>query len=125
MNGRVFPSIQEAIYHTAHSSGVDMKVIAAELDYSPSNLSSRATITENPTAPFPASKLIHLQKITNDHSVVATMAEALGYELHTKADRMPELVQALTAEARRLTDSIQLVLATPWVTQQPATKRSR
>ena len=121
MNGRTFHTLQEAIYHTTHGSGVDMKVIAAELDYSPSNLSARTTIIENPAAPFPASKLISLQQITKDHSALSTMADALGYELHPKAERIPELVQALTAEAKRLTDSIQLVLATPWVS--PPTDR--
>jgi len=118
MTGRIFPSIQEAIYHTAHSSGVDMKVIAADLDYSPSNLSTRATITENPTAPFPASKLIALQQLTGDHSILATMADALGYELHPKQERLPELVASLIAEHKRLNESVQLVLATPWIAQK-------
>lgn len=123
MNGRIFPSLQEAIYHSAHSSGVDMKVIAAELDYSPSNLSTRATITENPVAPFPSSKLVTLQHITNDISILMTMADRLGYEIRPKQERMPELIGHLATEAKRLNESIQLVLATPWVAQQAKGKR--
>jgi hypothetical protein len=43
------------------------------------------------------------------------MADALGYEVRPRQERMPELVQELTREAKRLQESIQLVLATPWV----------
>lgn len=37
-----------------------------------------------------------------------------GYELHPKQERVPELVAQLAHEAKRLNESIQLVLATPW-----------
>ena len=97
-----------------------MKTLAAELDWSPSELSRRTTLGDDNSLSFPADdRLIRIQSLTGDHSILLTMAEALGYEVHPKQDRMPELVQQLTTEARRLNDNIQMVLATPWI---PAAK---
>lgn len=119
MANKTFRSLREAIYHTASQSGVPMKSLAADLDYSPSDLSMRVTLSEE-GRPFPADdRLIKIQQLTGNHSILATMAEALGYELHPKRERMPELVQALAAEAKRLNESIQLVLSTPWITTNP------
>ncbi len=115
MRAKAFGSIREAIHHTASNSGVPMKALAADLDYSPSDLSMRVTLSDD-GRPFPADdRLIRIQQVTGDHSIVATMAEALGYELHPKQERVPELVAQLAHEAKRLNESIQLVLATPWV----------
>jgi hypothetical protein len=123
MTSQTFGTIREAIHHTATASGVPMKSLAADLDLSPSNLSMRTTLGTD-GIPFPADdRLIRLQKLTGDHSILATMADALGYELHPKQERLPELVASLIAEHKRLNDSVQLVLATPWVTQTKAGKR--
>ena len=125
MPGKPHHTLREAIHATATASGIPMKALAADLDFSPSNLSQRTTLGED-GIPFPADdRLIRLQELTGDHSILATMADRLGYELRPKQDRMPELVQALTTEAKRLTDSIQLVLATPWVQQQTPAPRKR
>lgn len=113
--GQAFGSIREAIHHTATASGVPMKSLAADLDLSPSNLSMRTTLGAD-GIPFPADdRLIRLQQLTGDHSILITMAAALGYELHPKQERLPELVAALVAEHRRLNESVQLVLSTPWI----------
>ncbi len=118
MKARAFRTIREAIHHTASNGGVQMKALAVELDYSPSDLSMRVTLSDE-GRPFPADdRLIRIQQVTGDHSVLATMAEALGYELHPKQERVPELVAQLAHEAKRLNENIQLVLATPWVAQK-------
>lgn len=115
MKGKPFHTLREAIHATATSGGIPMKALAADLDLSPSNLSQRTTLGED-GIPFPADdRLIRIQQLTGDHSILATMAEALGYELHPKQERVPELVAQLAHEAKRLNESIQLVLATPWV----------
>lgn len=96
-----------------------MKELAAELDYSPSDLSMRTTLGEENSRSFPADdRLIRIQQLTGDHSILATMADALGYELHPKQERLPELVANLASEAKRLNEHIQLVLSTPWIAAQ-------
>ena len=118
MKGQTFEGIREAIHHTATASGVPMKSLAADLDLSPSNLSMRTTLGTD-GIPFPADdRLIKLQQLTGDHSILSTMDEALGYELHPKQERLPELVASLIAEHKRLNESVQLVLATPWIAQK-------
>lgn len=120
MPKQTFRTLREAIHHTATRAGVPMKALAADLDYSPSDLSMRTTLGDENARPFPADdRLIRLQQLTGDHSILATMADALGYELHPKQERVPELVAQLAQEAKRLNESIQLVLAMPWVMQQP------
>ena len=119
MANQTFRTIREAIHHTATQGGVQMKSLAADLDWSPSELSFRTTLGEDNARPFPADdRLIRIQQLTGDHSILATMAAALGYELHPKQERMPELIAHLAAEAKRLNESIQLVLNTPWVQQK-------
>ncbi len=116
MEGKAFGSLREAIHHTATRGGRSRKEIAAELDYSPSDLSMRTTLGEENARPFPADdRLIKLQQLTGDHSILATMAEALGFDLQPKQERVPELVAQLAQEAKRLNESIQLVLCTPWI----------
>jgi hypothetical protein len=118
MNAKAFRTIREAIHHTASNAGVPMKSLASDLDYSPSDLSMRVTLSDE-GRPFPADdRLIKLQQLTGDHSILSTMADALGYELHPKQERLPELVASLIAEHKRLNDSVQLVLATPWISQK-------
>jgi hypothetical protein len=127
-SGKVFRTLREAVHHTATQNG-PMKNIAAELDWSPSDLCLRTTLGTDNARPFPlddpAERAIRIQELTGDHSILATMADRLGYELRPKQDRYPELVQNLAAEAKRLTDAIQLVLSVPLVQQQPAAKGRR
>jgi hypothetical protein len=123
MKGKPYGNMREAIHATATANG-SMKTLAAELDWSPSEFSRRTTLGDDNSLSFPADdRLIKIQQLTGDHSILATMADALGYELHPRQERMPELVQELTAEAKRLTDSIQMVLSTPWITQSKGGKR--
>lgn len=123
MKAKVYRTLREAIHATATGNG-QMKILAAELDWSPSELSRRTTLGEDNALAFPADdRLIRIQQLTGDHSILATMADSLGYELSPKRERVPELLQALTAEAKRLNDSIQLVLSTPWVPPAKGGKR--
>src|SRR5689334_6776259 len=116
-NPRIFPTLREAIHATATGSVVPMKAHASELDYSPSELSMRTTLGGESARPFPANddqeRLIRLQRVTNDVSVLATMADLLGYEIIEKRDRTPERVAALVAEVQALNRRVeQLVLPT-------------
>jgi len=121
----VYPTLREAIHHT-YSNCPDKKPLAANLDWSPSELSQRTTLGAE-GRPFPADdpaeRLIGLMRETGNFSYLATLAEKCGFEISPKRDRLPELVAALVAEHKRLNDSVQLILSTPWVTQTKAGKR--
>jgi len=122
IKGQTFPTLREAVHHTATQNG-PMKIIAAELDWSPSDLCLRTTLGTDNARPFPLDdpleRAIRIQQVTGDHSILATMADRLGFEVRPKQDRMPELVQNLAEQAKKLTAAIQLVLSVPLV-QQPA-----
>jgi hypothetical protein len=114
MNGQIFPSIREAIHHTATASGIPMKSLAADLDYSPTEMSMRTTLgTEG--REFPASKLVKLQKLTKNVSILMTEADQLGYELRPKQDRLPDMLQQIQDTQKRLAEAVQLVLSSPWI----------
>lgn len=115
MTAQAFRTIREAIHHTATSCGVPMKALASELDYSPSDLSMRTTLADD-GRPFPADdRLIRLQELTADTSILITMADRLGFEVRPKQDRLPEILQHIAVEQKRLNDAVQLVLSTPWI----------
>jgi len=112
-------TLREAIHHT-YANCPDKKPLAANLDWSPSELSQRTTLgTEGRAFPAddPAERLVVLMRETGDSSYLATLADKCGFELRPKQERLPELVSRLASEAKRLNESIQLVLATPWVSQ--------
>jgi len=116
-NPRVFPTLREAIHATATSGRLPMKALASELDWSPSELSMRTTLGGESARPFPANddqdRLVRLQRVTADVSILATMADLLGYEIVEKRDRTPERVAALVAEVQALNRRVeQLVLPT-------------
>jgi hypothetical protein len=126
MRAKAFRSIREAIHHTASASGVPMKALAADLDYSPSDLSMRVTLSDE-GRPFPADdRLIRLQQLTGDHSILATMADALGYELKLKADRYPEMLQHVASSLEHITKEFsQLRLMVPLADSVPTQKGKR
>jgi hypothetical protein len=126
MAAKAFRTIREAIHHTATACGVPMKALAADLDYSPSDLSMRTTLAEDARA-FPADdRLIRLQELTGDHSILATMADRLGYEVRPKADRYPELLQRLTSRLDEIhSEFAQLKIMIPLADSVPAGKRGR
>lgn len=106
-----FPTLREAIHHTVTRSGVPMKAIAADLDWSPSQLSMATTLGDE-GRPFPAddAHLVKLMRLTDDHSVLMTLAELLGYEVRAKESQLPRLVAEVRDELRVLAPKIQMIL---------------
>lgn len=118
MRRKVFGTIREAIHATATANG-SMKTLAAELDWSPSELSRRTTLGDDNALSFPADdRLVKIQRLTGDHSILLTMAEALGYEVRPKQDRLPEILDQIQRKQSELSEAYQLVLSTPWVDQK-------
>lgn len=119
-------TLRDAIHHT-YANHPEKKTLAADLDWSPSELSQRTTLGAEGRS-FPADdaleRIIILMRETGDYSYLATLADKCGWELRAKQERMPELLDHLAAETKRLNESIQLVLSTPWVTQPAKGKRS-
>lgn len=111
-NGQVFQSLREAIHHTFTRSKVPMKALAAEMDWSPSQLSMATTLGEENARPFPADDehLIKGQKLTGDYSILLTMADLLGCEVRLKQDSTPELLAEVKQEIRLLMPKIQMIL---------------
>jgi hypothetical protein len=72
-----------------------MKALAADLDMAPSTLSAASTLGDGDHVRFfPADRLVDLMKLTDDFSILSTMANQCGYELRPMADRMvDELVR--------------------------------
>lgn len=95
----MFPSIREALHATATGARQPMKVLAADLDYSPSELSMRTTLGGDSARTFPLDDehAVRIQQITGDHSVLYTMCDKLGYDPPRAKDRD---VTKMVAEAR-------------------------
>ena len=111
----IFPTLREAIHHTTTRSGIPMKQIAAELDWSPSMLSFATTLGQENVKAFPAddAHLVKLMEVTGDDSILATLAFKRGYELVPKRDRMPEVLAGLHEDFKSLGEKLQMVLEMP------------
>jgi len=112
MTGHVFPTIREALNATATGAQQPMKALAAELDWSPSELSHRTTLGGDSLKPFPADDehLVKLMRVTGNASVLFTLADLLGYEVRPKEARLGELLAELKQDIVRLTPKMQMVL---------------
>lgn len=112
MNGRVFSSLREAIHATATASRLPMKALASELDWSPSELSMRTTLGGDSGRAFPADDehLIRIQRVTDDVSVLYTMADLLGFEVVPKKERTAALLAEVQRDLRELMPRMQMVL---------------
>jgi hypothetical protein len=84
---------------TATGSGRPMKAIAADLDWSPSDLAHRTTLGGDSARPFPADDehLVGLMRTTGDYSVLATIADLCGYQIEPKKERVGAMVADLNA----------------------------
>lgn len=124
LQGHSCPTLREAIHTTATCGTVPMKMLAAELDLSPSNLSMRTTLGAD-GIPFPADeRLIRMQQVTGDLSILLTMAEALGCEVHPKRDHLPEILESIATKQADLARSVeQLRLMVPLADSVPASRR--
>src|SRR5574337_1239039 len=112
MTGRVYGSLREALHATATGAKLPMKALAAELDWSPSELSMRTTLGGDNGRAFPADDehLIRIQRVTEDASVLYTMADLLGFELLPKRERTAELLAQVQRDLRQLMPRMQMVL---------------
>ena len=120
-NGRVLPSLLEALHSTATGSGMPMKALAGELDWSPSELSHRTTLGGESLKPFPADDehLVKLMRVTGDYSVLFTLADLCGYELAPKKERQAEMIVELQRDAKQLGQRIQMLLEIPGLEYRP------
>lgn len=87
-----------------------MKMLAAALDYSPSELSMRTTLGGDSARPYPADDehLLKIMQETGDHSFLLTLCSLLGYEPPApKKERIGELVQQLEGDLRRVESGMQ------------------
>lgn len=105
----MFTTVRDAIHATATGAKQPMKVLAGELDWSPSELSHRTTPGGDSSKPFPADDdhLVKLMRVTGDYSILATLADLCGFELQPKRERLGELVTELKADARGLAQKIE------------------
>lgn len=112
---RVFPTIREAVHATATSGKLTMKALAAELDYSPSELSMRTTLGGDSARPFPCDDdhLVRMMKATQDYSVLFSLADQCGFELQPKKERVAEMVAELQRDVLNLGPRIQMLLEIP------------
>jgi len=108
--GRVFPTIREALHATATGAPQPMKALAGELDWSPSELSMRTTLGGESTRAFPADDehLVKLMRVTGDYSVLFTLADLCGYELRPKEQRTAEIITEAKAEVASALRKIQM-----------------
>jgi len=100
MTGRVYPSVRDAIFATAHSGTPPMQDLARDLDWSKSEMSMH-TMPEGPTArafPCDDDHLVKLMRLTGDFSILMTLAHACGFELVPRRERTAEEVAALRAD---------------------------
>jgi hypothetical protein len=125
---RVFSSVREALHATATGAAQPMKALAAELDWSPSELSMRTTLGGDNGRAFPCDDehLVKLMRITQDYSVLFTMADLCGFELAPKRERLAEMVMEMRHSLERLIPKAeQILLEIPGMEYPPAGDRPK
>jgi hypothetical protein len=124
---RVFPSLRESIHATATTGKLSMKALAAELDYSPSELSMRTTLGGDSARAFPCDDehLVKLMRITQDFSVLFTMADLCGFELQPKKERIAEMVAELQRTVETLGPRMQMLLEIPGFEYKPGKPKGK
>lgn len=112
MKGKVCGSLKESVHASATATGMALKAVAAELDWSPSELSMRIALWGDNARAFPCDDehLVKMLRVTGDHSVLFTLADLLGYECKPKTENFGELLQDVHSQAKALMPKLQLVL---------------
>ena len=84
----------------------------------------RTTLGGDSGRPFPADDehLIKIQRVTEDVSLLYTMAELLGFEVVPKRERTAELLVQVQRDLRELMPRIQMVLN---IGAEPASKGAK
>jgi len=110
MKGRICGTLQEALDQVVRKR--DGKLVAPELDWSPSRLSSAVNTPDE--KPFPANdtanRLIRVQQYTDDHSFFLTMGHLLGYDMmhsRLRSESAPILLERLLAKQESMHIEIQ------------------
>jgi hypothetical protein len=111
MKPTIYPSLREAIYYTVARSKLSTAALAAELGWTPSQLSRHTSLDGASALPFPCDeRLVKLMQITGDHSILYTMADLLGYDVVPKAERLPEMLADLIASQHEQLEKAQALL---------------
>lgn len=92
-----FNTCREYVQFSAFNQPVQMKVIAADMDYSPSQLSRKLTQSPDDSARFTLDDLENYMRVTGDHTPIYYLLEAFG------ADNSEE---AIRAEIARLQEKL-------------------
>ena len=100
-------AIHEALVRTVYGS-VAQKVIAAELDMSPSELSRR--VSDNESLQFPFEKIPRLMEITGDYRILDTLADLSGREVRVKEINATELVGLVVRKIEELPDQLKAAM---------------
>lgn len=104
----VYASLREAIHGTATRSTKPLREIAPLLDWSPFELSMRITLGGDSARPFPMDEehLLRLMQVTNDYSILATLADRCGYELQPKKDRLGAVLAGIQEQLKQTQDQV-------------------
>lgn len=94
-----FPEFRDVVLASVHSCGRAFKVIAAELDMSPSELSRKLSHNPNDPVHFPLHRLPDLVRATGDLRPVYWLVEAF---VEPPDARQARLLLDATAAAKRL-----------------------
>ena len=97
-------ALHDALNRTIYSGAIAQKVIAADLDLSPSEL-SRMVSREN-SLRFPHERLAKLMQITGNYCYLEVLAELSGFELRPKEISPTELVNDLIQAIQTMPDKI-------------------
>lgn len=99
---RVFSTLRDAINFTVYQSGKPLKEIAAELDWSPSQLSMAATLGDDNARAFPLddAHLLKLIRVTGNPSILHTLADLCGFDPASLRPKVVDVAREI-AEARR------------------------
>ncbi len=97
-------ALHEALNRTVYGNAVAQKVIAAELDLSPSEL-SRMVSREN-SLRFPHERLARLMQVTRNYCYLEALAGLAGFELRPKEVSPTELVNDLIQAIQNMPEKI-------------------
>jgi hypothetical protein len=109
---RIFSSLRDAVHSTATTGKLSMKGLAAEIDYSPSELSMRITLGGDSARPFPCDEdhLVKMMKVQEDYSILFTLADQCGFELQPKKERLAEMVMEMRRSIEQLIPRAEQIL---------------
>lgn len=94
-----YNSCREFVASSAHKQGVSMKAIAADMDYSPSDLSRKLAQSPNDSRRFTLDDLETYMQVTGDTSAIGYLAAK--YLAAPDYDAMKREIERLTAQLEK------------------------